>query len=114
MIVQMAKAKKIDFEGLGILDYTDGLGLNSSMAKIVVPAGVRHRTAYSKRSDKFYYVMTGQVDFMVEGDKQQARAGDVCVIRKEQKFSYVNEGKTEAELILVHTPAFNLEAEVFV
>jgi hypothetical protein len=82
--------------------------------KIVVPPGVQHRTAYSKRSDKFYYVLAGEVEFTVDGNTHIAGQGDVCIIRKEQKFSYLNEGKTEAELILVHTPAFQLEAEVFV
>jgi mannose-6-phosphate isomerase-like protein (cupin superfamily) len=101
-----------DFEGLRITDYTAGRGLSSSLAEISVPPGVRHRTAWSKRSDKYYLVLEGSLDFIVAGEPVQLDSGDCCVIRQGTRFSYRNASDETARLLLVHTPSFELDAEV--
>jgi mannose-6-phosphate isomerase-like protein (cupin superfamily) len=103
----------IDFEGLEIFDYAAGRDLSSSLAEIAVPPGVKHRKAYSTRSDKFYYLVSGHLRFNVEGDFFDLHPGDVGVVLKGQKFSYENKSGEPAKLILVHTPSFNLDFEVF-
>jgi mannose-6-phosphate isomerase-like protein (cupin superfamily) len=103
----------VDFEGLQIVDYTSGRDTTSSLAEITVPPGDKHRKAYSKRSDKYYYIVSGHIQFNVEGELYGLYQGDVCVILKGQKFSYENGTGEPAKLILVHTPSFNLECEVF-
>lgn len=103
----------IDFEGLEILDYTAGLEASSSLAEIAVPPGVRHRTAWSKRSDKYYYAISGKVEFNVDGKAFDLAAGDACVVTKGQRFSYKNGEREAARLLLIHTPDFDLGSEVF-
>ena len=104
---------RIDFEGLQIIDYTSGRDTSSSIAEITISSGIKHRKAYSKRSDKYYYMVSGHIQFDVEGESYDLFPGDVCVILKDQKFSYKNDSGEPAKLILVHTPSFDLESEVF-
>ena len=103
----------IDFEGLKIADYTAGKETSSSFAEISVPAGATHRRAYSKRSDKYYYVVSGHLEFEIDHTPQDLRPGDVCLILKGQRFSYRNPSRLPAKVVLVHTPSFDLESEIF-
>ena len=103
----------IDFEGLEIRDYTAGKGFSSSVAEIVVPPGARHRTAWSKRSDKYYYVIEGSLRFVLEDEGFELAAGDCCIVFKGKRFNYQNAESTPAKLLLVHTPSFDLAEEVF-
>jgi mannose-6-phosphate isomerase-like protein (cupin superfamily) len=102
-----------NFEGLEIRDYTGDRSCASSVAEITVPAGTRHRRAWSKRSDKFYFGLQGTLAFRVEDQTVRLAAGDLCVVRKGEKFSYQNENDEPARILLVHTPSFDLEQEVF-
>lgn len=113
MKIERSALEAFDFEGLQITDYTAGMGLSSSLAEITVPPGVRHRTAWSKRSDKYYLVLEGRLDFAVAGEPVQLDTGDCCTITQGTRFSYRNASDETARLLLVHTPSFDLDAEVF-
>ena len=103
-----------DFEGLSIRDYTAGLETSASLAVITVPSGGVHREAWSERSDKYYYVVSGTVEFSDAGAARELSAGDFCLVRKGDHFSYRNTGETAAILCLFHAPSFCAESEVFV
>ncbi len=113
MMIAKSSITEIDFDGLKIVDYTSGSETSSSLAEITILPGVAHRKAYSKRSDKYYYVVCGHVRFDVEEVSYRLDPGDLCVILKGQRFSYRNESEESARVVLVHTPAFDLESEVF-
>jgi mannose-6-phosphate isomerase-like protein (cupin superfamily) len=113
MIIKKDEVTPIDFGGLSILDYTAGREEQSSFAVIAVPPGVSHQRSWSKRSDKFYYVMEGAVDFTVDGASSTLFSGDFCIVRKGAVFAYANSSGRPASLILVHTPDFRLDEEVF-
>ena len=113
MKIERSALEAFDFEGLQITDYTAGRGLSSSIAEISVPPGVRHRTAWSKRSDKYYLVLEGRLDSVVSGEALTLEAGDCCIIRRGTRFSYRNASSAAARVLLVHTPSFDLAAEVF-
>jgi mannose-6-phosphate isomerase-like protein (cupin superfamily) len=102
-----------DFRGLEIKDFTSGLEVSSSFAEITVPPGAVHPLTYSTRSDKYYYVVTGILQFTVEDKSYWLAAGDVCIISKNKRFSYRNDSPETAKVILIHTPPFDLESEVF-
>ena len=115
MIVRKSDAVAINFEGLRIFDFTGGQqGLSSSLALIDVPAGCDHAQAWSKRSDKYYLVVNGTIRFVLENKVFDLNAGDFCLVRQGEKFSYSNMQNSDAQLVLVHTPSFDLESEVFV
>jgi mannose-6-phosphate isomerase-like protein (cupin superfamily) len=113
MFIKQKDTKPLEFDGLAIVDYTAGRKTNSSFAEISVPVGVSHRLSFSKRSDKYYYVVKGSVVFTVGGETEELSAGDVCIVSKGVAFKYSNTGPDDAKLILVHTPDFKLKYEVF-
>ena len=114
MIVKRSSVEETCFEGLRIFDYTAGSDTSSSVAAIEVPPGVRHREAWSRRSDKYYYVAAGRIRFAVEGAEHDLGPGDLCLVRQGERFSYANPTQEVATLLLVHTPGFDLDSEVFV
>src|SRR5262245_52207716 len=103
----------IDFQGLRIFDYTAGQHVGASLAVIEVPAGVRHAEAWSRRSDKYYLVLAGDIRFVLDGETRVLAAGDFCLIRRGHHFSYSNDGPEASTLLLVHEPSFDLNEEVF-
>lgn len=113
MIVRKNSLTPIDFGGLSIYDFTAGKQGSSSFAMIDVPSGARHPLAKSNRSEKYYYVVQGNICFQLEGVEYNLGEGDLCMVKQGQAFSYRNNMHETAQLILVHTPPFDLEAEVF-
>lgn len=103
----------IEFAGLRVLDYTADKELSSSVALITIPPGVGHPEALSERSDKYYLVIEGTVEFSLDGEAQSVGGRDLIIIRSGQRFSYTNPTKRPAILVLVHTPPFDLQAERF-
>ena len=113
MFIDHEAVPPLEFDGLRIADYTAGRDTSSSFAEITLPPGVRHKVSWSRRSDKFYYVVSGAIEFVLDEQTRRMSAGDVCVVPQGVRFSYSNASLTEAKLILVHTPHFKLECEVF-
>lgn len=114
MLLTRSSVSPVDFDGLRIFDYTAGLSLGSSVAAIEVAPGARHAEAWSRRSDKYYLVSSGEIRFTLDGEPHTMTAGDFCFVAKGRRFSYSNESSQSATLILVHTPSFDLRDEVFV
>ncbi len=113
MIIKKEQANKIDFDGLEILDYTSEFNEKSSFATIKVPQNAKHKLSWSKRSDKYYYIIAGEIQFTIDNEIIILNQGDFCIIKKGGRFSYRNESDKDALLILVHTPNFDLSEEVF-
>ena len=113
MMIRRASVMPFDFEGLEIRDYTNDLDHSSSGAEITVPAGVQHRRAWSKRSDKYYFGLQGRLSFTIGDQALELAAGDLCIIHKGDRFSYENRSHQLARILLVHTPSFDLSQEVF-
>ena len=113
MLISGKSLKPIDFAGLRIFDYTAGYDLSSSLAILDVPPGAHHAEAWSKRSDKYYLVIAGAIRFVLEGVQTELSTGDFYLVPQGRRFSYSNPGTALARLVLVHTPNFDLGAEVF-
>lgn len=113
MLVKQNFSEAFDFNGLTIKDYTAGLTESSSFAVIEAAPGVHHGLSWSKRSDKYYYIAAGSLSFHLEGRDYEFTAGDFCIVHKGERFDYRNNSGKPAVIILVHTPNFILEEEVF-
>lgn len=113
MIIREDGAPPFDFGGLEIRDYTAGQDTSSSFAVISVPSGTVHQASWSRRSDKYYYVIEGHVEFEVSGETHALDGGDFCLVRQGERFSYRNVSDSPARICLVHTPSFDLDSEVF-
>lgn len=113
MLIRRRDTKEFDFDGLKITDYTANITGSSSFATITVPPGVSHAVSWSKRSDKYYFVVKGKIFFMVDGEEFTLDDGDFCIVKKGQKFRYRNDSDGDVKMVLVHTPSFAIEYEVF-
>lgn len=113
MIIRKEQVSEIDFDGLNIFDYTSGCNESSSFAIIKVPKNIRHKVSWSKKSDKYYYVIEGEIRFTIDTKIFILKSGDFCIIKKGSEFSYHNESESVVILVLVHTPNFDLHEEVF-
>ena len=113
MIIKENEVEQFDFDGLKITDYTAKLDENSSFATISVLPQISHKLSWSKRSDKFYYVIDGKIDFTINNENYTLNKGDFCIIKKGDKFTYKNSTQKVASLVLVHTPNFILNEEMF-
>jgi mannose-6-phosphate isomerase-like protein (cupin superfamily) len=113
MIVRRRSLQPIDFGGLSIFDYTANAKLGSSLAVIEIPPGAAHVETWSRRSDKYYLVVGGQLEFSLQGEQFPLGPGDFCFVEQGKRFSYANRGASPAQLVLVHTPSFEFESEVF-
>jgi mannose-6-phosphate isomerase-like protein (cupin superfamily) len=114
MLLSRSAMTPIDFHGLRIFDYTAGKSLGSSVAAIEVAPGAKHAEAWSRRSDKYYLVSSGEVRFVLDGEPHVLKSGDFCFVQRGRRFSYSNDTSKLATLVLVHTPGFDLREEVFV
>ena len=97
----------IDCECLTIIDYTAGEQTRTSIAEITVAPSVKQRRAWSRRSEKYYNVVSGRVQFPIEAEVFDLAAGDTCIIVQGQRFAYHNMGDQSARLVLVHTPSID-------
>lgn len=113
MMIGRDAVQAFDFDGLGIRDYTAELDTSSSFAVIKVSPGVSHAESWSRRSDKYYYVVSGTVLFNDADDTHELVAGDFCLVPQGDRFSYRNAADETATLCLFHTPSFDLDSEVF-
>jgi len=113
MIIKENEAEQFNFDGLTITDYTAKLDENSSFATITVLPQISHKLSWSKRSDKYYYIITGEINFFVNDKDYVLSNGDLCVIKKGGKFKYKNNSSEIVQMILVHTPNFKFDQEIF-
>ena len=113
MRIQKDSIQPLNFNNLIIFDYTAGLNTSSSFAVVVVPPECGHPKARSKTSDKYYYVKSGIINFMIKDKEFILCSGDFLLIEKNKWFSYHNRSSSSAELILIHTPSFSLKEEEF-
>ena len=113
MIIKENEVEQFDFAGLIITDYTAKLDENSSFATISVLPRISHKLSWSKRSTKYYYIITGEITFIVNDKEYVLSSGDLCVIREAEKFKYRNDSNEIVKMILVHTPNFKLDQEIF-
>jgi mannose-6-phosphate isomerase-like protein (cupin superfamily) len=63
--------------------------------------------------DKFYLLSAGEIRFVLDGEAFVITAGDFCCVARGRRFSDANHGSDVATLVLVQTPPFDLNEEVF-
>ena len=112
-IVKGGSVEPSDFGGLQILDYTAGQDTQSSLVVVRVPPGIQHRHAFSERSHKCYYVVAGDTLMTLGEEHHHLSARDFCLIARGQHLRYANKSTEVATLLLLHTPSFDLDSEIF-
>jgi len=113
LCIRRSEAQPLASGDLQIWAYRSERQQGASIALVQAKPGAVHSRARSTRSDKYYYVLNGLVEFQVGQIAYWLTQGDLLIIPKGEWFSYRNSGPEMATLLLVHTPPFQLEAEEF-
>jgi mannose-6-phosphate isomerase-like protein (cupin superfamily) len=102
-----------EFQGLVIRELTPATLSSASIAEVCVPAGCGHGRARSRRCDKLYVCVKGEVAFNLDDVLFHLVPYDTVAVPCGSWFSYLNRQSEEARLLLLHVPPFDLEAEEF-
>lgn len=102
-----------DFEGLNIRELTPPDLDFSSVAEIEIPPGHGHRQARSSKCAKIYICTRGVVSFCTDKLRIDLLPMDTILISINKWFSYNNNESEMAKLLLIHSPAFDMNAEEF-
>jgi mannose-6-phosphate isomerase-like protein (cupin superfamily) len=54
---------------------------------IQIPPNSQHSESWSTRSDKYYYIINGEIQFILEEKEFKLSKGDFCIVEKGQHFS---------------------------
>ena len=112
MHIQSSSIPPFDWHGLAIQDLSAGLQTRTSIAHISVPPGASHPTAWSRRAEKYYILLAGQLHFYCEGSVYLLEEGDLFQVLQGQRFAYANRTNRPVELLLAHTPRFDPQDDV--
>jgi mannose-6-phosphate isomerase-like protein (cupin superfamily) len=112
--VEPHSIQAFDFFGIAIHDLTAAVGAKSaSVARIGVPPGASHERARSRKCDKYYVGLSGRLRFFVGGRAIDLEPQALLLIEQGEWFEYANQENEAAEVLLIHVPPFDLEAEEF-
>ncbi|MBK1882644.1 cupin domain-containing protein [Luteolibacter pohnpeiensis] len=63
-----------------LLDHTTAPVLNQSLAAADLPEGTSTQRHYHKKSEEFYYILSGIATMEIDGEKTQVGPGDAILI----------------------------------
>ncbi len=109
--IRRSDVEPFAFGDLQIWDYKPHCEASTSVALVQIKPGTAHGKARSTRSDKYYYVLSGLVEFEVGEIAYWLTQGDLMIIPRGAWFNYRNSAAEPATLLLMHTPCFRLEDE---
>lgn len=76
-----------------------------SIAEVALPIGVQRPSRRSKKVDRVYVGLAGEVHFTVGDQSVHIGPGDVIHIAEGEDYGYFNGGQEEARLLLFRSPA---------
>lgn len=98
---------KSGWAGLKFSSYNESSDFEHASAG-VFEVTTHHGKVKSKSSDRIYFVLEGEGYFEIEGQKIDVKPTDVVIVPRDTIYDYFGKMK----LFLVHTPAYNYDAEV--
>jgi len=113
MFIRAKELESTSFNKMKICDFTSEFESSSSFHSVHVPPGVVHGAAHSEKSDKYYYIVSGTLDFKVGGASQIVSDGDLIFIKRGIELNYKNVSDDDVILTVVNTPKMEIENEVF-
>ena len=93
----------------GVIDWLVGAEVGNSselsVAKMSLSAGCETDTHLHDNCEEAVYVISGAIDFVVDGSIHQLVAGDHTVMPRGVRHQLRNSGSTPAELVLSYSSA---------
>lgn len=73
-----------------------------------------HGRVKAPYADRIYLVLSGKVEFDIDGGMAISQPGDMIVVPRDTPYDDHNRDKnSDSELFLVHAPAFDFSKEVY-
>jgi len=110
--MKFKKPKEVFFEYSGVKGWNyntkeDFKNISICYAEVKEPFG----KVKSKLSDRLYYILEGEAEFVVDDKKFNVSKEDVVIVPKDTFYSYIP--KTEVvKLLEVNSPAFDIDYDV--
>ncbi len=104
-IKRYAEAGAFPFGHLVIRDMTPDSFERLSLAEIEVPIGAENPPYAAAGNDKVYVGVTGEIEFVIDGESTRVARGDVLVVRSGEQYSYHNGGYEMGRLFLMQVPS---------
>jgi mannose-6-phosphate isomerase-like protein (cupin superfamily) len=99
------RASTYQFADLWLRELSPVAMRSGSIAEITLPIGVERPSRRSKKVDRVYVGLDGEVQFTVNGEEVLLGPGDVIHIAEGEEYGYFNGGQVEARLLLFRAPA---------
>ncbi|MGA3214975.1 MAG: cupin domain-containing protein [Acidimicrobiales bacterium] len=99
-----------DWRQLAIRDLTPPeAGWQASIVEIDVPIGAVHPIARSTKCETFYYCDSGELEFDVNNQRFQVKAGDLVEIQPNEWYAY-RADTVPARLLSINVPPYDASA----
>ena len=109
MKFSLKNAIKKGWDGLTLYPYNSKEDFPNASAAYFEVTG-SHGKVKTRRSDRIYYVLEGEGEFIIDGKTVQVEKTDVIIVPKNTPYDY-KATKDTLKLFLVHCPAFDAEFE---
>ncbi len=77
---------------------------NLSVKEEMMPAGTAERAHYHERSQQFFYILEGEADFFVAGQKVQLGVGEGLHIKAKQEHYITNPADQALRFLVISQP----------
>lgn len=82
---------------------------NMSIAEAMVKPGEATREHFHRESEDVYYILQGEGEMHLDGEKVAVRAGDAVLIPARARHFIVNTGKEELIILCASSPPYSHE-----
>lgn len=110
-ISRYEEASLYQFADLWLRELSPDAMQSGSIAEITLPIGVERPPRRSRKVDRVYVGLEGEVQFTVNGEAIMLGTGDVIHIGQGEEYGFFNGGQVEARLLLFRSPAPSLPEE---
>jgi mannose-6-phosphate isomerase-like protein (cupin superfamily) len=108
---ELKDAYEFGWEGLKAKAYSDASNFKEASVSVFYVTG-SHGKVKSLVSNRIYYVLEGEGEFIINNEIIPVKITDVVIVPKNTPYDYKAKKGTTLKLFLVHSPSWNSDKEV--
>ena len=83
-----------------------------SIATVFIDPGKESKEHFHKKMEEIYYIIEGQGEMIIDGNKSKIKAGHAILLQRESRHKIKNTGKKALKFISVDAPPF-IEKDIY-
>jgi len=103
---EFKNAREISWDGWKGLAYNSKDDFKRASA-LYIEVTKRHGLSKTTKSDRIYYVLEGNGEFIIKDKKYKVDKTDVIIVEKNTPYDYKALGKGTLKMFMLHVPAFD-------